>query len=125
LRYVFAIRSRQNEVFFSPASIWEIATSARAARWAKGFSAQEIASGALDAGFVELPINSDAAARVGTLPPFHDDAFDRILMAQAIVEPASLLTTDKFLQQYTDIVEVVEPMINPRYRYGASSRTAR
>jgi PIN domain nuclease of toxin-antitoxin system len=127
-RYVFTIRSRYNEIFFSAASIWELALSAEAVRWASGFEPQEIAQGAIDAGFIELPITSNAAAELRKLPPIHDDALDRILVAQSITHAVRLLTTDKVLEHYSDLVEVVEILTKPRfkrYRYGAFAGTAR
>jgi PIN domain nuclease of toxin-antitoxin system len=125
-RYVFAISSKYNEVYFSAASIWELAVNAEAAGWAKGYEPEEIAQGALDAGFVELPITSDAAAKMRTLPPIHDNVFDRILIAQAISESTHLLTNNPVLGHYSDLVDVVESLTRPRFkRYGASARTAR
>jgi PIN domain nuclease of toxin-antitoxin system len=128
LRYVFAIRSRYNEIFFSAASIWEIALSAEAARWTKGFEPEDIAQAALDAGFIELPITSNAAAELRRLPPIHDDALDRILIAQTITHAARLLTTDRALEPYSDLVEAFDVPLKPRfkrYRYRASAETAR
>ena len=47
------------------------------------------------------------AAKVVELPPIHKDPFDRMLVAQAWVEPMILLTDDDALGEYGDFVEVV------------------
>ena len=47
-------------------------------------------------------------------------------IAQAMLAPARFLTTDAFLANYSDIVEVVDEETDPQYqRYGAFSGTAR
>ena len=125
-RFVYTLRSKYNEIFFSAASIWEIATIREVTYWAPGFSAAEIAEAARATGFIELSVRSDAAAKVPTLAPIHDDPFDRILIAQAMIEPARLLTTDEYLRGYSDIVEVIKKETDPLCRrYGAFPGTAR
>jgi PIN domain nuclease of toxin-antitoxin system len=124
--YRHALRSKYNEIFFSAASIWDLATSEEPNRWARGFAPDEIARSAQETGFIELPIGADAAAKVRTLPAYHEDPIDRVLIAQAIIEPARFLTTDKFLANYSDIVEIIEEETHPQYqRYGAFSRMTR
>ena len=56
--------------------------------------------GLLDNGYVELPINSEHALAVESLPSLHKDPFDRILIAQATVEGITLLTADSLVAQY-------------------------
>ena len=63
--------------------------------------------GLLDNGYVELPITSEHAVNVGTLPPFHKDPFDRLLLAQALVEGITLLTADAQLARYRGPVRKV------------------
>jgi PIN domain nuclease of toxin-antitoxin system len=98
------IESGDNEVLFSAASIWEIAIKAGLGRIGFAFDPAEIARAALDTGFTELPVRSNAAAHVGRLPLLHRDPFDRVLVAQAIVEPATLYTADQQLVPYSDLV---------------------
>ena len=54
----------------------------------------------LDGGAIPLPIALDHAARVGTLADHHRDPFDRLLVAQALVENATLLSRDAALSAY-------------------------
>jgi PIN domain nuclease of toxin-antitoxin system len=101
------IESGATEVLFSAASIWEIAVKAALGRADFSVKPAAIAQAALDTGFVELPIRSNAAALVAELPLLHRDPFDRVLVAQAIVEPATLYTADQHLIPYPQIVRRV------------------
>ena len=94
------IKSGETDVLFRAASIWQIAVKAPLGRPDFAFDPAEIARSALDTGFAELPIRANAAAFVGRLPGLHRDLFDRVLVAQAIVEPATLYTADRQLMPY-------------------------
>ncbi|WP_371869631.1 type II toxin-antitoxin system VapC family toxin [Duganella flavida] len=61
----------------------------------------------LDNGYVELPVISEHAVAIDNLPPIHKDPFDRILVAQAMVEGITLLTSDHQLAQYPGPVRSV------------------
>jgi PIN domain nuclease of toxin-antitoxin system len=98
------IESGESEVLFSAASIWEIAIKSGLGRSGFAFDPAEIARAALDTGFSELAVGSKAAAHVARLPLLHRDPFDRILVAQAITEPATLYTADQQLVPYSDLV---------------------
>ena len=101
------IESSDTEVLFSAASIWEIAIKSGLGRSDFAFDAEEIAQAALDTGFTEVAVRAKAAALVARLPLLHRDPFDRVLVAQAIVEPAILYTTDQQLVPYSDLVRRV------------------
>lgn len=100
------LESTENEVLFSAASIWELAMKLQIGHIALGIMPEEIARTAVERGFVELPVRADHAAGVRSLPLHHRDPFDRLLIAQAIHEPARLLTVDRVLAKYSDLVEV-------------------
>ena len=96
-----------NEVIFSAASLWEIAIKAGLGRLNFVFDPQQILRAALDTGFTELPVHSDAAILVAKLPPYHRDPFDRLLIAQAMSEPMHLYTADPLLPPYSELVTLV------------------
>lgn len=50
--------------------------------------------------FTELPISLAHAEMAGTLPPHHGDPFDRLLVAQARIEGATIVTHDRGLERY-------------------------
>jgi PIN domain nuclease of toxin-antitoxin system len=90
----------QNELMFSSASLWEVAIKRGLGR--QDFKAEPrlLRRGLLDNGYSELPITSEHAIAVEGLPPLHKDPFDRILVAQALVEGVALLTADPVVAQY-------------------------
>jgi PIN domain nuclease of toxin-antitoxin system len=63
--------------------------------------------GLLDNGYSELPISSEHVVAIDTLPPIHKDPFDRVLIAQALVEGITLLTTDAVVASYPAPVRAV------------------
>ena len=102
------LESPENDVLFSAASIWELTIKAQIGRLKLKVPPEQIASAAVRMGFTELPVTSAQAAGVGRLPLHHRDPFDRLLVAQAIHEPTRLLTTDRLLVRYSDLVELVD-----------------
>ena len=69
--------------------------------------AAELRSGLLAAGYREIAVTGEHAGAVGQLPPLHRDPFDRIMVAQARVERAALLTADAALARYAGPVRFV------------------
>ena len=94
------LRDPSEEVQFSVASIWEMSIKVALRREHFQLSPAEIVSTALRTGFTELSIHSDAALQVATLPLHHRDPFDRLLVAQAMTQPAILFTADRQLLAY-------------------------
>ncbi len=54
------------------------------------------------AGYLLLPVSASHAAEVEPPPPYHHDPFDRIIVAQALVEPLRLMTHDAIVARYSD-----------------------
>lgn len=94
-------------VLFSAVSVWEIAIKASLRRADFAADPADVAQEARATGFVELPVHASAAARVADLPWHHRDPFDRLLVAQALDEPAQLLTADQALAPYSELVRVL------------------
>ncbi len=88
------------ELVFSSASIWEIVIKSSLGRSDFRVEPLELRSGLIDNGYDELAISSEHALAVGRLPPIHRDPFDRILLAQALVENMTLFTMDRMLARY-------------------------
>lgn len=101
------IESSGNHVYFSAASIWEIAIKTALGKLDFPCSPEEIAQAARDTGFVELQISAAHAASVAQLPLHHRDPFDRLLVAQALLMPAQLLTADSTLASYSELVRLI------------------
>lgn len=100
------IRDRSNDVLFSAASIWEVAIKRALQRPDFNVDPAHLASTArLD--FVELPVTVRATIKVTDLPMHHRDPFDRLLVAQAIDEGATFLTSDAALAAYGSHIVLV------------------
>ncbi|PKO72992.1 MAG: PIN domain nuclease [Betaproteobacteria bacterium HGW-Betaproteobacteria-17] len=104
---VAQIEAPETTVYFSAASIWEIAI--KTALWKIDFRypPEDIAQAAKETGFVELPVSAAHGAQVAHLPLHHRDPFDRLLIAQALLMPAQLLTADSALVPYSELVRVI------------------
>jgi PIN domain nuclease of toxin-antitoxin system len=89
-----------NELFFSVASLWEIAIKRGLRRADFKVDARVLRRGLLDNGYSELSILSEHAVAIDALPPIHKDPFDRLLVAQATVEGITLLTVDPQVAEY-------------------------
>jgi PIN domain nuclease of toxin-antitoxin system len=89
-----------NEVYYSAASIWEIAIKSSLRRKDFRIDLARLLATMPEMGLVELPITAVHAAGVTRLPPIHRDPFDRLLIAQSLVEPLTLLTNDALLDRY-------------------------
>lgn len=94
------LEAPENELFFSAASLWEIAIKRGLGRNDFQVDARVLRRGLLDNGYNELPITSEHSVAIDTLPPLHKDPFDRILVAQAMVEGIVLLTADALVARY-------------------------
>lgn len=96
-----AIRAGSNEVFLSAASAWEIAIKTRLGRLRLGadpetFVPDQMSRNAL----LPLPVLVAHALKVAALPDTHRDPFDRLLVAQAMVENLTLVSADRTLRAY-------------------------
>jgi PIN domain nuclease of toxin-antitoxin system len=89
-----------NELLFSAASLWEIAIKAGLERRDFRVDATELRRGLLINGYGELAVTGEHAVAVTGLPAIHKDPFDRLLLAQSIVEDITLLTSDAVIAQY-------------------------
>lgn len=79
------------EVYFSAASVWEIAIKKSLGKLRAPARLAEILP---RAGFRPLNVTAIHAEAVACLPPHHADPFDRLLIAQARAEKFTLLTAD-------------------------------
>jgi PIN domain nuclease of toxin-antitoxin system len=82
---------------FSAASIWELEIK-QAKR--KLTLPPELVSALTEEGFLEVPVRSHHAIAAATLPPYHGDPFDRMLIAQAQSEGLTIVTRDERFAAY-------------------------
>jgi len=91
------ITDPESAVFFSSASIWEMAIKHASGKLSMPANLLETMA---ERGFSELPVRSTDGLRAGALPPHHADPFDRMLIAQAQGEGLTLVTSDTRLAAY-------------------------
>jgi PIN domain nuclease of toxin-antitoxin system len=101
------IENPDNVLFFSAASIWEIAIKSSLGREDFKADSRLIRRGLIDNGYQEIAISSEHAAGVQALPLFHKDPFDRLLIAQSLSEGMPLITVDPLLSQYPGMIQQV------------------
>lgn len=90
-----AIASRENTVYVSAASAWEIATTHRLGKLpGAGPLAVDFATEVLAHGFTPLEISLAHGQDAGSLPGPHRDPFDRMLIAQARTERMALVSNE-------------------------------
>ncbi|MBS0236191.1 MAG: type II toxin-antitoxin system VapC family toxin [Proteobacteria bacterium] len=91
------ILNTKNDVTVSVASYWEIII--KEAR-GKIIIKDDILRGVEEAGIRWLDVKLLHVEHLQHLPALHNDPFDRIIMAQSIVEGCEVLTTDRYILQY-------------------------
>ena len=93
------------DVFISAASWWEIAIKIGIGKLNLDFARARAQSER--SGFFDLAVTASHAEAVTKLPVLHRDPFDRMLVAQAVSEPMKLLTGDKQLAEYSELVYLI------------------
>jgi PIN domain nuclease of toxin-antitoxin system len=96
-----AIGNEDNTVYVSAASAWEITTKHRLGKLpGAGVVAADVAATIVDQSFVALPVSIRHGQMAGALPGPHRDPFDRMLIAQAMLETLTLITNEKAFDHY-------------------------
>lgn len=95
------IEDVSNEKLVSPASYWEIAIKISVGKYTLSQSYDEFMKAGIDGnGFVILPIEPKHTEVLTTLPFHHRDPFDRLIVAQAIVEQLAVISGDSVIDAY-------------------------
>lgn len=94
------VRDPDNDLHFSVASLWEIAVKSAAGRPDLLVDGQRLRRGLIDNGYGEVTITGEHIIAIAALPVHHSDPFDRLLVAQAMIEGLILVTGDPALNGY-------------------------
>lgn len=100
-----SIIAAADQVFVSAASNWEAAIKSGIGKLTVDID--QLIAEIVSNGFKALPVNMQHMAALARLPAIHKDPFDRLLVAQAISEPLRLLSADKILASYSDLVDLI------------------
>lgn len=96
-----------NDLTFSSVSLWEVAIKTGRGRDDFRIDVSSLRRSLLDNSYWELAITGAHAAALAGLPPIHKDPFDRMLVAQAIVEGLTLVTSDLTVAKYPRAIRLV------------------
>ena len=94
------IADEKNSPWFSVASIWEVAIKRALDRPDFQIDPGILRAGLLNNGYQELAVEGRHCLQLSALPKLHGDPFDRMLIAQAMSEGMTLLTSDKQVARY-------------------------
>lgn len=98
-------KDSDNILFLSVASIWELQIKSQLGKMTLKMPLPELIQQQQENGIEILPIEPAHIFALDSLPNYHKDPFDRLLVAQAMVEEASLLSADPLIKQYAVKVE--------------------
>jgi PIN domain nuclease of toxin-antitoxin system len=96
VRAADAISRSDADAVVSAASVWELSIKRAIGKYA----GSDLLDPAQQAGFAILPISGAHGKLAGELAPLHRDPFDRVIVAQAIIENRVLVTSDGVLARY-------------------------
>ncbi|MDZ4834173.1 MAG: type II toxin-antitoxin system VapC family toxin [Candidatus Melainabacteria bacterium] len=92
-----AIADSDTSIFVSAATIWEIIIKKSLGKLVIPDNLEQVIA---DNNFLPLPISFAHALAIETLPDFHRDPFDRVLVAQSICEGLTIVTRDPDIMKY-------------------------
>ncbi len=101
------IEDPATELIYSAASLWEVAIKNGLGHADFSVDPRLLRRGLLENGYTELAITGAHAVAVDVLPPIHKDPFDRLLVAQALIEGVTLVTADEVLGRYPGSIRVL------------------
>ena len=100
------VKNRNNAVFVSAASVWEIAKKFRLGKLPEAAQvARNVPEWIARAGFEAMPVTAEHAQLAGEWDLPHRDPFDRMLAAQAKLEKMPLASIDSAMQDF--LIEII------------------
>ena len=101
------IQSPRTIVWISAVSLWEISIKHSLGKADMPVSGQDALNYFRQAGYRLLAIEPEHAVAIENMQPIHHDPFDRLLVAQALLEPMRLMTHDATVARYSDTIMLV------------------
>jgi PIN domain nuclease of toxin-antitoxin system len=99
-RVLSALKAPVNEIYLSVVSIWEIVIKVQLGKLSLRLALAETMAHQQANGMKVLPVTLEHSLALSRLPLLHKDPFDRLLIAQAGVESAELVSSDHLFRQY-------------------------
>lgn len=97
------LMQKAEKIYFSHASIWEITIKSKLNKPDFNINAKKLYHHLLHNHYLELPINIKHCLKVYDLPMIHKDPFDRLLIAQAMLENLTFITHDGDILKYDNL----------------------
>ncbi len=97
------IADSKNSVYISAATSWEISIKVNSGKLTLTGPMQNLVRVVYQEGFYELPILLEHGNYAGQLSMIHRDPFDRMLIAQSLVEGYFLMTADDNIKKYPEV----------------------
>lgn len=91
------ISDPENTVYLSAVAVWEMRIKQGIGKLDLPDDFDEVLDGQA---FSKLPVTVDHAHTIAGLPAIHRDPFDRMLVAQAVVEGMTIVTWDRRIAEY-------------------------
>lgn len=101
------IENPATELIYSVASLWEVAIKYGLGRADFRVDPSLLRRGLLENGYTELAVTGSHAVVVHGLPPIHNDPFDRLLVAKALIDGVTLVTVDEVVGRYPGPIRVL------------------
>ena len=101
------LQTSGNSFYVSSVSVWEVAIKHSVKPDEISVTAEQLTRFCRESGIAELQVSFSHAQAVSRLPVYHNDPFDRMLVAQASEENLLLVTHDRKLPPYGDFVAMV------------------
>ena len=101
------IENPATELIYSVASLWEVALKNGLRRADFSVDPSLLRRGLLENGCTELAVTGAHVVAVHGLAPIHKDPFDRLLVAQALMEGVTLVTVDEVVGRYPGPIRVL------------------
>ena len=96
-----AIGAPGNKVFVSAATAWEVTTKVRIGKLPEAATiAADLAAVLVAQGFTPLPIRFVHGQMAGSMPGAHKDPFDRMLMAQSLLDEMVLVSNEQVFDDF-------------------------
>jgi PIN domain nuclease of toxin-antitoxin system len=94
------LTSSENSIYLSSASLWEIAIKTSLGKLSLESPFEKLLDDLISTDITILQIENDYLMKLTTLPEIHKDPFDRLLIATALTEDLTIITTDENIHKY-------------------------
>ncbi len=101
-KHLEIIQNTQNTIYLSVASVWEVTVKQNIGKLELPEKAAfYLPQQRIKHKILSLPISEDTIKQLHTLPDFHKDPFDRMIICQALENDFTILSADGLIKKYS------------------------